>query len=753
MTNSNISFDSLVSQLVTVFESADQLADYQNENVQQEIGSGWTGEIFSPISRPAYVQEFGADVVERAEKTARQQIEAEKAEFEKGDFFAASRAADELRDRGGLPGVGNYVWTLSDGCKCCDGVPGVFHDIVYYGKLERAELCKVLRVEQVDETFWSDRRAADALVLAVGADIFPGGGKTYQTPQGERFIINVCLCVSPSGKYCYIDSEGYNYARYILFGENYKTVFSAELAAEQAKKDAEDKAKAEKEAQEKAARKADYLARCAQWSGIMEPVAKYEAAEQAASWRTPEGKKAARKLQSVRRSNILRMFKKACPGVKVSIRKNDGWGKDWYLTYQDGPTLEELEKITDFPLFQDSRDVKDYYSDCWESERLEFTEFAAKYMGSWGGNGIQIYREMTEETKADIKAKVCEAVPGVADRSLTAGGYDVEPYAFTREELDALAEKFGLTLDQLCGNGKVGERVNWSGGAALWISSLVSSIFDASNYQAAVVEDKGSTTPSASDAEGGAAVGAGAPDGLQLEEILGGVAVVGDSRTTYRHRKEIKAKGCAWNREAKRWEATTGEAVAAVKAWFGVADVDEDQAQQVENVVEVAPEEVETVQTVAAAAAPAVKTESILHYSVPEKLEDFPIRKMSEFFEAHPDRRGCNLFGGFIRPTTKQSLEQRKFIMDFFGVDVCQIHQFGSILSDSAPYRDGSGWIGDFRVYGRFAEEFKKVSADFVVRDSFGDGSLPVLMISTEKQLFAFVRAVVKAGFNYVLIL
>ena len=61
-------------------------------------------------------------------------------------------------------------------------------------------------------------------------------------------------------------------------------------------------------------------------------------------------------------------------------------------------------------------------------------------------------------------------------------------------------------------------------------------------------------------------------DGLQLVEISGGVAVVGDTRTTYRNRKEIKAHGAKWNKNAQRWEGTEPEAVAALRAWFGASD-------------------------------------------------------------------------------------------------------------------------------------------------------------------------------------
>ncbi len=57
-------------------------------------------------------------------------------------------------------------------------------------------------------------------------------------------------------------------------------------------------------------------------------------------------------------------------------------------------------------------------------------------------------------------------------------------------------------------------------------------------------------------------------DGLTLKEITGGVAVVGDSRTTYRNRKTIKAHGAQWNKEAKEWQATDPAAVASLRAWL-----------------------------------------------------------------------------------------------------------------------------------------------------------------------------------------
>lgn len=69
-------------------------------------------------------------------------------------------------------------------------------------------------------------------------------------------------------------------------------------------------------------------------------------------------------------------------------------------------------------------------------------------------------------------------------------------------------------------------------------------------------------------------------EGLELVEIAGGVAVVGDQRTTYKNRKQIKAHGARWNKEAQQWQATTPEAVAALCEWFGMTDQSEAETAQ-----------------------------------------------------------------------------------------------------------------------------------------------------------------------------
>ncbi len=65
-------------------------------------------------------------------------------------------------------------------------------------------------------------------------------------------------------------------------------------------------------------------------------------------------------------------------------------------------------------------------------------------------------------------------------------------------------------------------------------------------------------------------------ESLQLVEITGGVAVVPaegcDYRATLFNRRQIKAHGCRWNKEAQQWEATDPDDVQRVRDWFAMRD-------------------------------------------------------------------------------------------------------------------------------------------------------------------------------------
>ena len=93
-------------------------------------------------------------------------------------------------------------------------------------------------------------------------------------------------------------------------------------------------------------------------------------------------------------------------------------------------------------------------------------------------------------------------------------------------------------------------------------------------------------------------------EGLELVEIAEGVAVVGDQRTTYKNRKQIKAHGARWNKEAQQWQATTPEAVVSLREWFGMTEqsaADEPQQDETTAVDAETCEQVEAVGVLASA--------------------------------------------------------------------------------------------------------------------------------------------------------
>ena len=61
-------------------------------------------------------------------------------------------------------------------------------------------------------------------------------------------------------------------------------------------------------------------------------------------------------------------------------------------------------------------------------------------------------------------------------------------------------------------------------------------------------------------------------DGLTLEEVDGVLCVIGNSHTTFKNRKQIKAHGATWNKAAQRWEATTDEARETLRRWFAMRE-------------------------------------------------------------------------------------------------------------------------------------------------------------------------------------
>lgn len=559
-------FNEIVENLVKVLTDKAESAQYYSDNEQYICLCGWCGTM-SPVSRPAYYKTFGKDTTEQAEAKVREIIAEKEAARKCTKYAEHAHEADRLE---GVPAVGGFFWADNSGLKC-DGGRGLFeelHALNYYTDAQNtpARLCCVSEVIRVSEENFARPGLADELVtrhnlqgFSRSEDVDEDENDYYNDPEKLATFYTVgVLVVSPSGKYYLIDSEGYSYARYIYVPIEWPVMLADEVASV---KTAEEARKAEEERQEaeaKAQRLAKYRARCAKWSHLMRNVKKME----------QEGTATARKIDNARKANIFAMCAAAFPGVKFSVSVRRGWGADFELTWTDGPTVEEFNEKTNLSLFCRCRDTFDGWDDSTGVDYAEFADFARLTMGSNGGD-IKATREMSDEARAELLADIFAVVPA-ADVTDKYGYYS--NYTYTAQEAEAVAAALGVDVFDVFAFG-------YSDNAA----ALARRAWDKHSYTKTTTPEPTDPTPSkhteertenteAAPAQDAAQTDDAPAEGLQLVETAEGVAVIGDSRTTYRNRKAIKAHGATWNKEAKQWQASEPEAVARLREWFGVSD-------------------------------------------------------------------------------------------------------------------------------------------------------------------------------------
>lgn len=541
----------IAENLVKVLTDKAESAQYYSDNEQYVCLCGWCGTM-SPVSRPAYVKTFGKATTEEAEAKAREIIAEKEAARQRTKYAEHAREADNLE---GVPAVGGFFWADNSGLKC-DGGRGLFeelHALTYYTDAHNApaHLCCVGQIINVSEADFARRELADELVtrhnlqgFARSEDVPEDDNDYYNDPEklGTFYTVGA-LVVSPSGKYYLIDSEGYNYARYIYVPIEWPEMLADEVASVKA---AENARKAEEErqaAEEKAQRLAEYRARCAKWSHLMRNVEKME----------QDGTASARKIDNARKANILAMCAAAFPGVKFSVSVRRSWGADFDLTWTDGPTLEEFNTKTDLDLFCSRRDTFNGWDDSSDVIFAEFADFARLAMGRNGGD-IKTSREMSAEARVKLLAQIFAAVPAADNRNKY--GY-TEAHTYTNKEAEAVAAALGVGVLDI-----------FAHGYAENAETIARRAWDKRSYTKTATPEPTDPAPSKHTEE--EHTEAAPAEGLQLVETAEGVAVVGDSRTTYRNRTQIKAHGATWNKTAQQWQASAPEAVARLREWFGV---------------------------------------------------------------------------------------------------------------------------------------------------------------------------------------
>ena len=554
-------FNNIVENLVTVLTDKAESAQYYSDNEQYICLCGWCGTM-SPVSRPAYIKTFGKTTTEEAEAKAREIIAEKEAARQRTKYAEHAHEADRLE---GVPAVGGFFWADNSGLKC-DGGRGLFeelHALNYYTHAAEnpARLCCVEQIINVSDEDFARPGLADELVtrhnlqgFSRSEDVDDNDTTYYNDPEklGTFYTVGA-LVVSPSGKYYLIDSEGYDYARYIYVPIEWPEMFADEVESIKAEEDARKAEEERQAAEDKAQRLAKYRARCAKWSPLMRNVEEME----------QDGRSTARKIDNARKANILAMCAAAFPGVKFSVSVRRGWGADFELTWTDGPTVEEFNAKTDLDLFCSRRDTFNGWDDSTDVDFAEFAEFACLTMGSNGGD-IKTNREMSDEARAEILAQIFAVVPAADKRNKY--GY-TEAYTYTNKEAEAVAAALGVDVFDIFAHGYT-ENAETIARRAWNVRSYTQATEPTDPEPTKHTEEHTEAAPS----QDAAQTDTDAPaEGLQLVATAEGVAVLGDSRTTYRNRKAIKAHGATWNMTAQQWQASEPEAVARLREWFGVS--------------------------------------------------------------------------------------------------------------------------------------------------------------------------------------
>lgn len=556
----------IAENLVKVFADKAESAQYYSDNEQYICMCGWCGTM-SPVSRPAYVKTFGKDTTEQAEEKAREMIAEKEAARQRTKYAEHAREADNLE---GVPAVGGFFWADNSGLKC-DGGRGLFeelHALTYYTHAaeQPARLCCVEQIIKVSDEDFARPELADELVtrhnlqgFARSEDVDEDDTTYYNDPEklGTFYTVGT-LVVSPSGKYYLIDSEGYDYARYIYVPIEWPVMLADEVASVKAKEEARKAEEERQAAEEKAQRLAEYRKRCAKWLPLMRNVEKME----------QDGTASARKIDNARKANILAMCAAAFPGVKFSVSVRRGWGADFELTWTDGPTVEEFKEKTDLDLFCSCRDTFNGWDDSTDVIYSEFAEFARLTMGSNGGD-IKASREMSDEARAELLAQIFAVVPAADCRNKY--GY-TEAYNYTNKEAEAVAAALGVGVFDIFAHGYAENAETIARRAWNVRSYTKTTTPEPTDPKPGKAQAKATERTEAAPAQDAEQTDTDAPaEGLQLVETAEGVAVIGDSRTTYRNRKQIKAHGARWNKAAQQWQASEPEAVARLREWFGVS--------------------------------------------------------------------------------------------------------------------------------------------------------------------------------------
>lgn len=407
----------------------------------------------------------------------------------------------------------------------------------------------------------------------------------------------------------------------------------------------------ERRAQEEADR--EEAAIIAEWSAILEKLPEEYKRLEGLSWydmtnEQREAEKAAvKKSKSARlaafKRNLKAVFNHFWPGVKCSFKVSRSVYGSAQITWTDGPTVAEVEACEVFDYFRAYFFESDQYADYGDVKRRNYLNKFRQMFGSFDCDSIDHTRKLSEKTAEKVRQIIADNFPEAeearkeaeARKNDYAGTFDLSNadlsklcalLGFVRPALPDWATASDEEKDAYFEACKpcdaFAQRVRHSGllyndePIRLYYSTLLKWFAEYYRIEAEPKDEK--KTAHKAKAEPKTKAGTAESDsteapaeGLELVEIPGGVAVVGGYYDTLRNRKQIKAHGARWNREAKQWQATDPEAVARLREWFGMTEPKAEEQEQHTHTTESeqpTAEEVERVTRFAALLADVIRT-------------------------------------------------------------------------------------------------------------------------------------------------
>lgn len=407
--------------------------EYQSDNDVSQC-FGWDGDTMSPITRKAIIKKYGIEIVEVAEKLAMIETVRKEKSWELTNYFKHCKEADN----NAIPVLGSYVWAYSSNLKC-DGGNGIFDEISNqlwlekedYGERDKDKLrlCYIENLVEVDDADMDKISLAEDIVAKYKPTC---GWKDDDNWEDYKTCYTIGCAVVSDRRWFIIDTEKYDYCRYIYTPTNAKEMFPKAVELHELKENIR-KTELHKS---KCEELVEYIERKQVYEPFMTDLTPLIEEYRNAKYGTKEYTSLKQRLTNARKKNIEAMVKFHHPDLKFKVLVGDSYYcYSFKVEWED--QLINIEDV-DLGLFC-NRHYHMEMDDSVVAQKAKNISFAEKYMGTDISGEIKRERKVSQKTSQDIKKLI---------ESCTGRCYDSR-HDLTDEEIQKIADKSIVDFDTI----------------------------------------------------------------------------------------------------------------------------------------------------------------------------------------------------------------------------------------------------------------------------------------------------------------